>query len=308
MKYLLDIINRWVSAGRKTVSDSEQIDWLRVSPFLLLHVSCVLVFWVGVSWIAIAVAVFLYSFRILSIGAFYHRYFSHRCFKTNRFWQFLFAVAGASALQRGPLWWVAHHRHHHAHTDKPDDPHSPIQNHFLWSHMGWFMSKKHYNYDENRVRDLAKFPELRFINQFDVLIPVLLGLSCFLLGHYLYAYHPNLHTNGFQLLVWGGLISTICVFHATVSINSVGHKFGRRRYATNDHSRNNWFLAILTFGEGWHNNHHHHPVSAAQGFFWWEVDLTYYFILLLEKLRIVKDVKKVPQHVLHVNLSESTQS
>jgi len=297
------IMNRLKDVGGRYVDpDSTRIDWLRVSPFLLLHAACLLVFWVGASWFAVLFAFVSYALRAMAVCAFYHRYFSHRTFKTNRFWQFLFAAAGASAVQRGPLWWASHHRNHHAYSDQPNDSHSPVQNGFLWSHMGWFMSKKYYHYDKKRIEDFAAFPELRWLDRLDMLVPISYFVLCFLIGHYCAVYYPELHTNGMQMLIWGGCISTIFLFHVTGAINSIAHKYGKRRYANKDESRNNWLLALFAFGEGWHNNHHHYPACVDQGFFWWEVDLTLYFILFMEKLGIVRDVKRVPDHVLNANL------
>jgi stearoyl-CoA desaturase (delta-9 desaturase) len=234
---------------------------------------------------------------MLAITAFYHRYFSHRAFRTSRAVQFAFAVLGASAVQRGPLWWAAHHRHHHAQADRPDDRHSPRVHGFLWSHVGWFLARENFATRIELVQDLARFPELRWLDRFDAVIPALLAVLLLVLGASLERVAPELGTNGWQLVVWGFCISTVALWHATFTINSLAHRFGTRRYATRDDSRNNAWLAFLTFGEGWHNNHHRYPAAARQGFYWWEVDVAWYALRLLAALGVVWDLRPVPTAV-----------
>ena len=276
---------------------SNRIDWLRALPFIALHLGCLGVVWVGVSATALWVALSLYGVRMFAITGFYHRYFSHRTFKASRPVQFAFALLGASAAQRGPLWWAAHHRHHHVHADKPADPHSP--RHGFWrSHVGWFLTRGAFRTDTSRIGDLLKFPELRWLDRYDTVVPLLLAIVLFVAGEALERWAPALGTSGPQLLVWGFFVSTVVLFHATVTINSLAHRMGSRRYATGDDSRNNWWLALLTFGEGWHNNHHFFPGSARQGFRWWEIDLTWYGLRGLQALRLVRDLKPVPAWVL----------
>jgi len=293
-------LRHWLdsSSPRAAGDGVDRIDWLRVIPFLFMHLACIAIVWVGVSTTAVIVAAALYVVRMFAVTAFYHRYFSHRAFKTSRVFQFLFAVLGASCVQRGPIWWAAHHRHHHAHSDQLHDVHSPRQRGFLWSHVGWFLSQRHFAPDLARVRDLLRYPELRLLDRFDVLVPVALAAALFVVGALLHRFAPQLHTSGSQLLVWGFFVSTVVCYHATYTINSLCHRFGRRRFATSDDSRNNLWLALLTFGEGWHNNHHHYPAAARQGFYWWEIDLTFYGLKLLQALGVVWDLKTVPAHVL----------
>jgi stearoyl-CoA desaturase (delta-9 desaturase) len=274
--------------------DDERIDWLRVLPFVGMHAMCLGVLWVGVSGVALGTAALLYAVRMFAITGFYHRYFSHRAFKTSRALQFVFAAVGASSVQRGPLWWAAHHRHHHRHADTAGDIHSPVTRGFFWSHVGWFLTRRGFRTDHAAVRDLAGFPELRWLDRFDVLVPIALAAALYLLGDWLERAQPQLGTDGPQLLVWGFFVSTVVLFHATVTINSLAHRFGRRRFPTRDNSRNNWLLALLTFGEGWHNNHHHFPGSARQGFRWWELDPTYYGLRALAALGLVWDLRPVP--------------
>jgi stearoyl-CoA desaturase (delta-9 desaturase) len=270
------------------------VDWSRVLPYLCMHAGCVAVFLVGVSTVAVATAVALYVLRMFAITGFYHRYFSHRAFSTSRALQFLFALLGAAAVQRGPLWWAAHHRHHHAHADRPDDPHSPQQHGFLWAHTGWFMAREHFATRSGLVRDLLRYPELRFLDRYDSAVPFLLALLLYGGGELLQQLAPSLGTDGWQLLVWGFCISTVALYHATFTVNSLAHRLGSRRYATRDGSRNNWLIALLTLGEGWHNNHHHYPATVRQGFYWWEIDVTYYALRLLQFLGLVWDLKPLP--------------
>ena len=277
---------------------ARRFDWARLLPFIGLHLGCLGVLWVGVSTTAVLVAAMLYALRMFAITAFYHRYFSHNAFRTSRAAQFVFAVLGAAAVQRGPLWWASHHRHHHANSDRADDAHSPLQHGFLWSHMGWFLARENFAPRTALVADLARYPELRFLDRYDALVPLLLALSLYASGEWCAVYFPALATSGAQLVVWGLCISTVVLYQATFTINSLAHRFGWRRYATRDGSRNNLWLALLTFGEGWHNNHHHFPGAARQGFYWWEIDLTYCGLRLLEALGIIRDLRAVPPKLL----------
>ena len=279
---------------------SHRIDWLRAVPFVLLHLACVAVIWVGSSAFAIGFAALLYVVRMFAITAFYHRYFSHKTFRTSRFGQVLFALLGAAAAQRGSLWWASMHRHHHAHSDRDEDAHSPVRHGFWYSHMGWFLSSAYFTTRMERVRDLARYPELRFLDRFDALVPLLLAVAIYVFGQWLAQNAPDLHTDGLQLLVWGFAISTVALYHATFSVNSLAHGWGSRRYATRDHSRNNLWIALLTMGEGWHNNHHHYPGSVRQGFYWWEIDLTYYGLRLLALCGLIWDLQTVPERMRDV--------
>jgi stearoyl-CoA desaturase (delta-9 desaturase) len=294
-------LRHWFDTSATTTADPERedrVDWLRAAPFIALHLACVAVIWVGVSPIALIVAFTLYAVRMFSLTGFYHRYFSHRTFKTSRTVQFIFALIGASCVQRGPLWWASHHRNHHRNADTPLDPHSPRVHGFLWSHLGWFLTPRNFRTDLSRVPDLASFPELRILDRYDTLVPVMLAAMLFGLGALLHHVAPHLGTSGGQMLVWGFFVSTIMLFHATVTINSLAHKFGHRRYETRDDSRNNFWLALITFGEGWHNNHHFFPGSSRQGFRWYQVDLTWYGLKLMSMLGLVHGLKPVPAWVL----------
>lgn len=298
----LRLLKRWVDSheepGWASDKESRKVDVVRTFPFLALHVALVFVFWVGWSPVAVTMAVALYVVRMFAITGFYHRYFSHRTFRTSRGMQFVFALMGASAVQRGPLWWAANHRLHHAHSDQPTDVHSPVQ-HGLWgSHMGWFLTHGQLSTKLKRIKDFSRFPELRFLDRFDTLVPVTLAASLFFFGEWLGNFYPALGTSGWQMVVWGFVISTVALWHGTFTINSLSHRFGSQRYATGDQSRNNFLLALLTLGEGWHNNHHRYPSATRQGFRWWEIDITYYLLKGLQFCGVIWDIRPVPAWVL----------
>lgn len=269
---------------------SERINLRDSIPFIIVHVVALSALWIGVTPMQLAVCIGLYVLRMWGVTAGYHRYFSHRSYKTSRWFQFLLAVVATSSTQKGVLWWAAHHRHHHRHSDEREDIHSPKQSGFWWSHVGWILSNK---YDDTRfdlIKDFAKYPELRWLNRFQIVPPVVLALSLYLIG-------------GFGLMVWGYFVSTVFLFHGTFFINSLAHVFGRRRYETTDTSRNSFLLALITLGEGWHNNHHHYQSSANQGWFWWEIDLTYYSLKVLQWFGIVWDVRTPPAHAKYAHLA-----
>ncbi|MDR3388093.1 MAG: acyl-CoA desaturase [Rudaea sp.] len=296
-KSAVTTVAQWFDSDAAILPDgprADRIDWLRVVPFIGMHLACLGVIWVGVSWAAVVVAAALYTLRMFALTGFYHRYFSHKAFKTSRATQFVFALIGASCVQRGPLWWAAHHRNHHRHADTEMDIHSPIRHGFVWSHLGWFLTPRGFRTDWESIPDLRRFPELRLLDRFDIAMPVALAVGLFFFGRWLQDAHPALGTSGAQMLIWGFFISTVVLFHASVTINSLAHRFGSRRYDTADGSRNNWLLALITFGEGWHNNHHHFPGAARQGFCWWELDMTYYLLRAMSACGLVWDLKPVP--------------
>ena len=287
----------WFDSSRPAGNRERGVDWLRIVPFVGLHLACLAVFWVGVSPIALAVALAAYLVRMFAITAFYHRYFAHRAFRTSRPVQFLFALIGAAATQRGPLWWAAHHRNHHRFADTPEDPHRP-EDGFWWSHVGWFLSGVHFQADESRVADWRKYPELVWLDRFDLVVPVFFAVGMFALGGALQLWWPALDTSAWQMLVWGYFVSTVVLIHATLLVNSLAHRRGKRRFETADASRNNLFIALLTLGEGWHNNHHRYAGSARQGFYWWQLDVSYYVLKIMGWLGVVWDLRAVPERVL----------
>jgi stearoyl-CoA desaturase (delta-9 desaturase) len=298
-RHLLMSVLRWfddeVRIDQLATRDPDRVDWVRVVPFLTLHVACLVVIWAGWSPVAVGTAIGLYVVRMLAITGCYHRYFSHRTYRMSRFWQFVGALIASTSAQRGPIWWAAHHRHHHRHADQPEDIHSPVQRGFLWSHVLWILTPRHFPTNKKLAKDWMKYPELVLLNRYSIVPPLaLLGLLL-LAGKLLQVYVPSAGTTPVQMGAWGFCVSTVVLFHATATINSLDHLVGRRRYNTPDHSRNNWVLALITLGEGWHNNHHHYPVATRQGFFWWEIDVTYYVLVLLSWLGIVRDLTPLPR-------------
>jgi stearoyl-CoA desaturase (delta-9 desaturase) len=283
------------AGAEATRNQEDRFEFRRSLPFIFLHLGCLGVIWVGWSWAAVGAAVILYAVRMFAITAFYHRYFSHRTFQTSRAMQFIFAIVGNTAVQRGALWWAATHRHHHKYADEEEDIHSPGLRGFWWSHIGWMTSSNNFPTNYDSIRDLARYPELVFLNRFDLIVPALFGAALCGLGALLHKLAPALGTSGPQLFVWGFFISTTVLLHGTLFINSLAHVFGRRRFATTDDSRNNFFLALITLGEGWHNNHHRFMAAARQGFYWWEIDPTYYGLKVLSWLGLIWKLRPVPK-------------
>lgn len=274
-----------MSANIESDEEHDDVMYPQVLPFLLIHVGCVAAIWSGVSWQAAGLCVALYWLRMFAITAGYHRYFSHRAYATSRVFQFILAFLAQSSAQKSVLWWAAKHRHHHLHSDTAQDVHSPRHKGFLYSHVGWIFYRQHDGTDLVKVADLASYPELMWLHRLELLPAVVLAGLCFILA-------------GWSGLVVGFLWSTVLLYHATFCINSLAHVHGRKRYVTGDDSRNNWLLALLTMGEGWHNNHHAYQASAQQGFYWYEIDLTYYVLVILSWFGIVRDLKMPPAQVL----------
>jgi len=256
-----------------------KINWVTSAPFFAVHLfALVAVFFVPFRWSYVGWALAMYYLRMWLVTTGYHRYFAHRSFKTSRVFQFVLAFLAETSAQKGVLWWAANHRHHHRESDQPADLHSPLQDGFWWSHVGWILSDKYVDTRQEAIRDFGRFPELQFLNRFYLLPPTLLGVALFFIG-------------GFPLLVWGFFVSTVLLWHGTFTINSLSHVFGSRRYKTTDTSRNNFLLALVTCGEGWHNNHHYHQNTANQGWFWWEVDVSFYLLRALSALGLVWDLR-----------------
>ena len=292
----------WVDTYHNTpASNSERIAWLRVAPIVALHVIAFAgLFYFNVSATDLIVAAVLYFARMFAITGFYHRYFSHKTFKTGRLNQFVWAFVAASSGQRGPLWWSAHHRQHHRHTEDTADPHNARKG-FWWSHMGWFLCDKNFPTRRNQITDFGQYPELVWLDRYDVAAPALLAALVFGLGSALETFAPGAGTNGLQLLFWGYLVSTIVLLHATLSINSLAHRWGKRPFDTDDDSRNSWWLALVTLGEGWHNNHHHYCGSTRQGFEWWQFDLTYLLLKAMARVGLIWEVREPPDRVMRQN-------
>ena len=254
-------------------------------PFILVHLACFGAIWSGVTWQALVLCVTLYWLRIFAIGAGYHRLFSHRAYSTSRAFQFVLAVLAQSSAQKSVLWWAAKHRHHHLHSDTEHDVHSPRHTGFIYSHLGWIFSRRHDTFDETKVTDLMRYPELRWLHRYEIVPAAVLAGLCYLIA-------------GWSGLFVGFFWSTVLVYHATFCINSLAHVSGRTRYVTGDDSRNNWLLAVFTMGEGWHNNHHAFQSSVRQGFRWWEIDPTYYILKGLSFTGLVWGLRLPPAQVV----------
>ncbi len=254
-------------------------------PFWGVHLGAIAgVAWLGPSWRGLALALAAYVPRMFFVTAAYHRYFSHRAFRTSRWFQLVLALGAMATTQKGVLWWAAHHRVHHKLSDQPGDLHSVRQSGFWWAHVGWILSRDLEGTDLDRVRDLARYPELGWLDRHWLVVPLVVAGTTFALG-------------GWFGLVWAFAVTQVLTWHGTFTINSLSHLFGSRRYPTDDDSRNNFALALLTLGEGWHNNHHHYQVSARQGFRWWQLDVTYLGLRALAALGLVWDLHGVPAHV-----------
>lgn len=288
MKWLKHIL-------KHTLEEEDNRLLLISSPLVFMHLACIGIFFTGFSWVAVVALLITYFVRVFALTAGFHRYFSHRSFKTSRFFQFIMAWVGTSAAQMGPMWWAAHHRHHHQHSDTEEDVHSPVAKDLFWAHVGWVLCRTYGGTKTERVQDLYKFPELRFIDRLHALPAISLGLILYYIGQQLNFYYPGLGTSGWQLVMWGFFLSTALVYHVTFCVNSVTHIIGNKRFKNSDESRNNFWVALLTFGEGWHNNHHRYPLSARQGMYWWEFDLSYLLLRGLEKLGLVWDLKTYPK-------------
>jgi stearoyl-CoA desaturase (delta-9 desaturase) len=250
-----------------------------------IHLACLAVFVVGVSRADVVLCAALFWVRMFAITGGYHRYFAHRTYKTSRAFQFALGLLGVCTVQKGPLWWAGHHRNHHKYSDQPGkDIHSPKDG--LWyAHQNWIFDRRWDGTPIEQIRDFGAYPELVWLNKWHIVGPVLTGVFCYLVG-------------GWSGVVWGFCISTVLLWHATYTINSLAHVWGTRRYETADTSRNNFWLGLLTLGEGWHNNHHHYCASTRQGFFWWEIDVTYYVLRGLQAIGVVWDIREPPAHVV----------
>jgi stearoyl-CoA desaturase (delta-9 desaturase) len=278
--------------------------WKRI-PFILVHLSLLFLFYTGVSAVSLAFCAFLYVLRMFAITGGYHRYFSHRSYKTSRLFQFILGFLGATAAQRGPIWWASHHRHHHRHSDTPEDVHPPKIYGFWWAHVGWVLSTDYLKARIDLMRDFLKYPEIVLLDRFHLLAPISLGVGSFFFGKYLETSYPTLGTSGWQMLVCGFFLSTVLVYHGTFAVNSLTHMFGKRRFVTGDDSRNSLLIALFTLGEGWHNNHHRYPGSERQGFYWWEIDISHYFLVILSWFGIVWDLRVPPERIYQEALLKS---
>ena len=247
-------------------------------PFFVMHAAVLSIFLFPFHWSLVAWLAGSYLLRMFFVTAGYHRYFSHRSYRLNRFWQFVVAFMAQTSAQKGILWWSAHHRHHHLMSDRKADVHSAVQEGFWWSHVGWILSDEFDNYDPSRIADFGKYPELRWLDKYHLVPAVAYGAAVYFIG-------------GWDAFVWGFVFATVVLYHGTFLINSLSHVWGSRRFPTPDESRNNFFLALVTLGEGWHNNHHFYMSSVRQGIRWWEVDVTYYILKALSWVGITRELR-----------------
>ena len=246
--------------------------------FLLLHAGLAGIWWTRptiplLMWLAAT-----YAIRMFGVTAGYHRYFGHRSYKLGRVAQFAMAFLAQSSAQKGVLWWAAHHRLHHRESDRELDVHSPSRRGFWWAHVGWVLSNDYDHYDPRSVAEFLKFPEIGWLDRNHWVPTVAFGASVAWFG-------------GWPAFLWGYVVSTVVLYHCTFAINSLAHLWGIRRFDTPDESRNNWWLALITLGEGWHNNHHHSPGSCRQGERWWELDITYLVLRFLNWVGIARDLR-----------------
>jgi stearoyl-CoA desaturase (delta-9 desaturase) len=262
-----------------------RVQWFAMLPFWGVQTVAVIgVIATGWSWKGLGLALILYFIRMFGLTAGYHRYFSHRSYKTSRAFQFLLAVLGSTATQKGVLWWAAHHRAHHKYSDTPRDIHSVRQHGFWWAHVKWVLVRTYVETDFERIKDFARYPELRFLNTYHLIPPLMLAAGLTLAG-------------GWWALLWGFFVSNTLLWHGTFCVNSLAHAFGRVRYKTTDDSRNSFLIALFTLGEGWHNNHHHYQRSERQGFYWWELDITHYVLRFFSFFGLVRDLHAPPKAI-----------
>jgi stearoyl-CoA desaturase (delta-9 desaturase) len=286
--------------------ESHRVIFIRL---VVSHLMCLGIFFVPVTAELLWAAVIGYFVRMFFIEAGAHRYFAHRAFKTSRVLQAILGAGVAASGQRGPLWWAWHHRKHHRLSDRPGDPHSPmvrgalgaVRGRFWHAHLGWLVQPQNLDTDLDAVKDLARYPELVFINKTHMLWPIGLLVITVLLG----AYTPLFGREGlgWSAAVWAFFVPTVLSLHGIFVVNSLTHggkpgRWHRRRFMTNDYTTNAWWLAIPTMGAAWHNNHHRYMNSARAGFYRWELDPSYLILCLLAQAKLVWDLHPVPAAVL----------
>jgi fatty-acid desaturase len=272
----------------QTTPSRYPLDWIAVSFFTTIHVLALLAPWFF-SWSALGITIFLHwLFGSIGICLGYHRLLSHRSFRVPRWLEYAIAIIGALALQGGPIFWVAGHRLHHAHTeDIEKDPYSAKRG-FWWSHMLWIFYPRPEFFDYEQYQkaapDLARQGFYRWLNRNFLYLQIPLGLLLYALG-------------GWSFVIYGVFVRAVLLWHSTWFINSVTHLWGYRTFEINDNSRNLWWAAILTYGEGWHNNHHSYPNVAKAGWRWWEIDVTWWTISLLKTLGLAHKVNLPPDPI-----------
>lgn len=270
---------------------NQQSNKFTIIAFSAMHLACLAIFFVNYNITALFVFLITFSMRTFALTAGYHRYFSHKSFQTSRVFQFILALVGTWASQKGPLWWSGHHRYHHIHSDKETDMHSP-KNGVFQAHVGWVFEARSDEVDPKFIKDWNKYPELVWLDKYAHESFALYLVGLFILGSCISYFYPTLETSGLAFVFWGGILSTVLLYHTTFSVNSICHIFGSRDYQTTDNSRNNWLIALITFGEGWHNNHHKFAYSIRNNLKFWQIDITYMILCILKRFRIVWDFKQ----------------
>jgi stearoyl-CoA desaturase (delta-9 desaturase) len=258
-----------------------------------VHLLCIAAFFLPFHVSDLALCIGLYYLRMFFITGGYHRYFSHRTYQTSRLFQFFIAFMAMTSSQKGVLWWGSHHRHHHQFSDQENDSHTPKKG-FWWSHAGWFLSSEYEKTDLTKIQDFARFPELVWLNQYWAVPAFFYAFTLFAIG-------------GLQAFMWGGVISTVLLWHGTFTINSLSHVWGNRRYNTDDTSRNNFILSLISLGEGWHNNHHRFPGATRNGFYWYEIDVTFYALKALSWFGFIWNLRAVPAAAYNEKLKNAGQ-
>ena len=276
--------------------------------FIIVHLLPLGALGTGATTFDLILCVSLYFIRMFFVTGVYHRYFSHKTYKTSRWFQFFLAFMAQTTAQKGVLWWAANHRIHHMYSDTPKDPHSMYLYGFWYSHLGWIMGPDYKQTRFDLIKDYAKYPELVWLNKNYLVPPMVMAFLVTILGGYVNGGSlATMFTHGWSTLFIGFFLSTVILYHGTFSINSLMHKIGRVRYKSNDKSKNSFWLALITMGEGWHNNHHYYQATARQGFYWWEIDVTFYIIKVLSWLGLIWDVKGLPDHVKKARSHEEAQ-
>ena len=264
-------------------SDGRRPDWVTIIYMASIHLAALSALVPGTfSWPAVGVAIFLHWVTgCLGVTLGYHRLVSHRSFKTPKWLEYFFILCGTLSAEGGPIQWIGLHRIHHKYSDTGNDPHDSNRG-FLFSHMGWMLFEIPMEAQTPRyTQDISDDPFYLFCQKNFILLQVVLGLLLFAIG-------------GWPFVVWGVFVRLVLVFHCTWFVNSATHKFGYVSHASGDKSRNCWWVALLTYGEGWHNNHHAYQYSARHGLQWWEIDITWGIIVLLQRLGLATNVKVAP--------------
>jgi stearoyl-CoA desaturase (delta-9 desaturase) len=257
------------------------MNWITATAMIAFHIGAVAALFFITKGALITALVLYFVGGMLGIGMSYHRLLTHRGYKTYKWVEYFLTICGTLALEGGPIFWVATHRIHHQKSDQEGDPHTPREGRW-WAHMGWIVTGQGLHHDASVLSryapDLCRDPFHVWLSQWHWVTNVVVGLGLLAFG-------------GIPYVLWGIFFRTVATLHTTWLVNSATHLWGSRRFKTRDDSTNNWWVALLTFGEGWHNNHHAHPVSARHGLAWYELDLNWIGINTLRMLGLAWDIK-----------------